>query len=129
MSPIVQPIAVEQPFKIELKPLPLKGTIDIETKPMIRDLKTTTKMWGAARASEEIQPVFYSLAYTVIQKKDVIFCYDVLTHNGKHKPFYINCNSRDYRILFTKIQLFLDALKKGVFLPTLRTNWWCSERF
>ena len=64
VAPIINPIAVEERFEIDIGlPLNLAGIMDYQEKPIVGDLKTTKMKWPEGRIDVEIQPSLYSFVH------------------------------------------------------------------
>ena len=139
VAPKIQPIAVEQKFLIKVQdlPLPLAGTMDYQEKPLVGDIKTSTRTWAKDREKKEIQPIFYSLVHENEKGVRPTFRYDVLiARRGKNGPtstdyqeLTVNPTDNDYMALFFKLRLVCDMIEKGIFVPANPTSWWCDEKW
>ena len=139
VSPHLNPVEVEKKFKVQVPGItrPLAGRMDIDEHYRLGDLKTSGKKWVAGRAQEEIQPTFYTYVHEAETGIRPIFDYHILiARRGKYgpttqdyQPIHLEITDRDYRALKAKLQIFEDALQKGVFLPALPTSWWCSSKW
>lgn len=132
-APSVQPTAVERRFKIDVGlELPILGYIDLEEVGVVRDLKITGKSWNQQAVDNNLQPVFYSLAYEkeTGERPDFFMHYIVvLKTKTKHDPFYTRAKTGQYEALFHMIEQFIHMLKAGVFLPSDPSNWWCDPKW
>lgn len=140
VAPGINPVAVER--KIVIKPqdsdLVIHGTMDLvhadpDGGEHIRDTKTSTKspnknaaetsqqfdMYGLLRTAETGKlPVGYGLDYLVRTpaKKDL-----------KYVPLTTTRTAEDLQTMVARINVAVDAVKKGVFVPTSPDNWRCSR--
>lgn len=138
VAPSVQPIAVEEPFKIDIGlPLLLDGVMDYQEKPLVGDLKTTSMKWAEGRINQEIQPTFYSFVHEKEKGIRPEFVYHILiARRGKTGPTSeelqeqrLTPTDQHYQALMAKLMLFVQMLQKGVFMPANPTSWWCNEKW
>lgn len=140
VAPRLNPVEVEKPFNIDIGlDLNLAGRMDYQDKPLVGDLKTTTRAWPKGRARNEIQPVFYSFVHEEETGIRPEFRYDILIarRNKDGKPtsedyqeeIVMMATDKDYKALLAKFKLFVDLLKAGVFPPCNPTDWVCSEKW
>lgn len=138
VAPEVKPVAVEEPFVINVGlSLPLGGIMDYQETARVSDLKTSSKVWPVNRINEEIQPVFYSLVHELERGVRPEFVYHVLiASRGKsgptsedHQPLSMTATDAQYRALMAKIQTFLKMVGSGLFPPANPTSWWCGEKW
>jgi hypothetical protein len=137
IAPEIKPKAVEEPFKIDIGlELPLAGTIDIEQESKVDDLKTSAKKWAEGQIEKEIQPVLYSLAHEKITSKRPLFKYHIMiARRGKdgnatsagYDSQSIMCTDDHYSALISKMVVFIEMIKKGVFPPANPSSWWCDK--
>lgn len=133
----INPIAIEEPFELDIGlELPLAGTMDYQEKPEIGDLKTTSMKWQTDRIDKEIQPILYSYVHEKIFGVRPIFKYHILIArrnklgeptSEEYQPLEKKPSNNDYLALYTKIQMFINMLKAGIFMSANPTSWWCSE--
>jgi len=139
VAPEIEPVSVEDPFEIDVGlPLNLAGTVDIQRKRIINDLKTTSMKWPEDRIKNEIQPIFYSFVKEYIEKERPEFRYDILiARRGKdgnptsedYQPLKLTATDKDYNALFAKISVFLKMLEAGIFPPCNPSDWVCSPKW
>jgi len=140
VAPNLDPKLVEEPFLINLNlELPLAGTIDFVTvNNVLGDLKTSERSWSSTRAQEEIQPIFYSLAYEHLYGTRPRFLYFILLarrdkdgapSSETWQVEDVEVLDKHYAALLAKISLMIRMLRAAVFPPALPTSWWCSERW
>ena len=134
----IHPIAVEEPFKIDIGlPLLLSGVMDYQEKPLVGDLKTTTMKWPEGRINQEIQPTFYSFVHEKEKGVRPEFVYHILiARRGKTGPTREELQEQrliptdqHYQALMAKLMLFVQMLQKGVFMPANPTSWWCNKKW
>jgi len=141
VAPAVHPIGVER--KITVKPknsdLVIHGTIDLIDQTavgeVIRDLKTTEKSPNARAADESQQLSMYALIRQAevgrLPKKLTL---DFLVRTPvkkkmKHVPLDTTRDAEDVRTMVSRINTAVEAVKRGIFVPTNPESWWCSAQF
>jgi len=134
VSPSIQPIEVERKFVIDVGlAMPLSGIMDIQRHRKIDDLKTSSRKWPDDRIKTEIQPIFYSLAHEMETGIRPQFNYRILNINkggdAKLQVQSITAEEKHYRALFAKIQVMIDMIQSGTYMPANPTAWWCSEKW
>jgi hypothetical protein len=134
VAPDIQPIEVERKFNIDIGlDLPLLGYMDIESKAVINDLKTTARKKGPNSINEEIQPDFYSLVRLKETGEKVTFRFNYLitrkSGNDEAQAQSKISSQRDFAALIAKMKNFCEFLKAGVFMPANPMSWWCDERY
>lgn len=133
VAPEINPIEVERSFLLDIGlSLPIAGRIDYEQSGNVNDLKTTTKSWSKGRINKEIQPVFYSIAHDYEFGQRPLFRYHVmvaLKRQAKHQIQTRICSSADYQALISRIEIFINMLNAGVFLPAEVGAWVCSPKW
>lgn len=137
IAPEIKPKAVEEPFKLDVGlDLPFAGTIDIEREARVDDLKTAAKTWAKGQIEKEIQPILYSYVFEKITSQKPVFKYHIMiARRGKegnvtsagYDSQEIICFDSHYSSLFHCARLFIDMLKKGVFMPANPSSWWCDK--
>ncbi|MFH1953134.1 MAG: PD-(D/E)XK nuclease family protein [Pseudomonadota bacterium] len=133
----IRPISIEEPFNLDVGlALPLAGTMDYQEKPEVGDLKSTATKWPADRIDKEIQPVLYSYVHEKTQGVRPVFKYHVLIArrnkdgdptSEEYQPLEKKPTDNDYKALFAKLQIFINMLKAGIFVPANPTSWWCGQ--
>lgn len=138
VAPKLQPIAVEEKFKIDVGlPLLLAGMMDYQDLPIVGDLKTTSKKWAEGQIKQEIQPIFYSFVHEHEKGIRPKFIYHILiARRGKKGPTSEELQEQEiiptdnaYKSLFAKLRLFCEMIKKGVFMPANPSSWWCTPKW
>ncbi|MCP3967530.1 MAG: PD-(D/E)XK nuclease family protein [Lentisphaerae bacterium] len=139
VAPQINPIAVEQSFKIDIGlDLPIAGRIDYQEQPIIGDLKTAARAWPKGKIFQELQPIFYSLAHEKLVGIRPEFVYNILIapRNKEGKPTTAKYDEQrrvvtdqDYQMLIARIKVFLKMLKAGIFLPADPSGWICSSKW
>lgn len=157
ITPIVRPIAVEQKISvtpkgrdytvstvIDLVDLHVKNPFGDSNDPenqqeIVRDLKTKKTPPKKNEAEESQQLTFQALGRLAHTKKlPEKFSLDVLwltaqKKQQKHEFLYTERTMDDIKTLLRRIDLAVEAVNKGVFLPASSAGgsrpWWCSERF
>jgi hypothetical protein len=133
VAPQVQPIAIEEPFSIDVGlPLLLDGRIDYQEDKTVHDLKSTGKSWSKDQIQKEIQPVFYSFVHEHERGVRPRFIYHILVAlktQEKLQEQEIIPTDNHYRALFAKLQMFCKMIQTGTFLPANPSSWWCTEKW
>lgn len=123
--------------KIELRvpgvPIPVIGYIDITTDDGVPgDFKTSSKSWGADKATGSLQTLFYLAALNQLGEpvKDGRFRHYVFIKNKTPKVQVIEHvhNMKEMFFLFRVIKNVWDAINLGAF-PENPTTWRCSGDF
>jgi len=140
LAPTIQPLQVEWPWTLDL-PEPyqdwsLAGTIDlIEVEGRVRDLKTAAKSPSRQAVQSSDQLTAYALAYQKMVQPDSSVIDVALDHliDLKQGPRAATQHDvrtvDDFRVLLARVAAAIDSIRKGVFLPARRTDWWCSRRW
>jgi hypothetical protein len=146
LAPKIEPIAIEQAFKIELPQLDhdLVGVLDIETPTHVRDTKTKGRApsWDAARRSTQL--VAYHLHTRLAgphipidqgglepYREPKAVALDFLVK--KRFPEVVTVEAQPTpaeHIAFVKrVELTSKAIGAGIFRPTNPDNWCCTEKW
>jgi len=138
IAPDIEPIAIEEPFVIELKdyPIDLAGRIDCREVGIVRDTKTAART-PKPELAKSLQMAMYSMARKVIDgeypdkvaldylvklKTPKAVTIEALPHDGWIKPLR-------YRIeRFVEI---VDAVKSGkqALTPANPDDWACTKKY
>lgn len=132
LAPIIQPVSVERYFEVDLAGYcTLAGTIDVEEKGRVRDTKTAAKAPSQGDADTSEQLTVYSLARRIEGTLPGDVCLDALVKTAKPKAVTIHSTrtDADLEMQLRRIEVAVDVIERGVFLPTDPSNWWCSARF
>ena len=139
IAPAITPIGVER--RIRVKPrnsdLEITGTIDlIDQRPegeAIRDLKTSEKSPNLTAAETSQQLTMYAMirmAETGRLPAWLALDYAVRTpkkHETKHVELRTTRDAGDIHALVNRINVGVEAVKRGVFMPANPTWWGCSK--
>lgn len=133
LMPDLQPAIVEQPVAVTLpkQSFDLGGRIDLITKQShIIDAKTSKKRWTQQQADTEYQATHYwILAGAALESAPRAFCYDILLIKKRGNDAYRLPTQRtnaDVAALIERYKSMEQAIRKGMFVPSHRSNWWCS---
>lgn len=133
IAPGIQPVAVEEPFRtnIEGLPVPLAGTIDIETDGQIEDLKTAGKRWPDGKERSEVQGMLYSYAFQKRTGQRPKFVYRVILSGKRIEGQTLSFvpTNNDYKRMLLTVKRFWQMIEKGVFMPAAPGAWWCSPKW
>lgn len=133
-APLIQPVAVEQTFDVHFDgPFPkLTGIMDrIDEDEAIAEVKFVSKAPPADDIITDIQLTIYELGYRAQHgrpPKKLRKQWAVSTKVPKTV-----CQEVDHRDddtitrLMWRLQVALEALEKGVFIPAPHGAWWCSS--
>lgn len=141
LAPTITPVAVER--RIEVKPrdsdITIHGTLDLVSSEAngehIRDLKTTEKSPSADSADRSQQLTMYAmirLAEKGVLPAGLTLDYLVRTPakaERKHVPLHTTRDRADVASMVNRINTAVEAVKRGVFMPTNPENWWCSRQW
>ena len=141
VAPAITPVGVER--KIIVKPkdsdLEINGVIDlIDATPageVIRDLKTAEKSPVKSAAEDSMQLSFYAMirqAEVGHLPKELALDYLVRTpskHERKHVPLVTTRGPEDVASLVHRINVAVEAVKKGIFVPASPDAWYCSRAY
>lgn len=141
LAPQITPVAVER--KIEVKPrdsdITIHGTLDlVSAEPAgeyVRDLKTSEKSPSGDAAEKSQQLTMYAmvrLAEKGALPAGLTLDYLVRTParaERKHVPLHTTRDQADVAAMVNRINTAVEAVKRGVFVPTNPENWWCSKQW
>lgn len=134
-APLIQPKMVEERLRITLNDeIDLLGILDtIDDKNAVIDTKSSSKKMYQAQIDNSIQMTIYSLTFRALFGKEpsAIFI-DNLIHKKKEDEFnrlQTVRTTEDYKVLINRINIFLKALKTGIFTPAPQDAWHCDERY
>jgi hypothetical protein len=146
VAPFVDPVAVER--KIEVRPkdsdIVVSGIMDLITRgfdskgvPLeeVRDQKTTERSPAKDAAHKSQQLTFYAmLRLAEVGQMPRTQVLDYIVHSPKtgwtkHVPLQTHRTAGDIHALVERLNAAVEAVEKGVFLPTHPDNWYCSERW
>lgn len=135
VAPKYQPQFVEEKQLLEVPEashnlLIMLDVADIEG--IIADVKTSKKKINQQAIDEDEQLTFYSLVYTAKTGK-LPKAVRLERLIEKKIPEYQMLESmrtmKDLRVIVNRINVMLNGLKKGSFIPCQSTAWWCDERY
>lgn len=143
VAPEMNPVGVER--RITVKPqdsqLTIHGTMDLITQDIdtgeedIDDTKTSEKSPPRGIAETSQQLTMYAMlrwAETGALPRRLTLHYMVRTPKReqlRHVPLHTTRSMDDVRALVHRLDRAVEAVKRGVFLPTDPGNWWCSPRW
>ncbi len=141
VAPTVRPIAVEE--RMTVRPaqsdLVIHGIVDlVDLTPdgdVIRDCKTAEKSPAQNAAETSSQLSMYSLLWfsdTGILPKRLTL--DTLVRTParaekKHVQLHTTRDLADHAVLVQRLNVAVETVKRGVFLPAPMDSWRCSARF
>lgn len=147
LAPRIKPVAVER--KIEVKPrdsdITIHGTIDLISDEIagpagpageyVRDLKTSEKSPSSETAEKSQQLTMYAMVR--LAEKGALpagFTLDYLVRTPakaerKYVPLHTTRDRDDVSALVNRINTAVEAVKRGVFMPTNPENWWCAPQW
>jgi hypothetical protein len=138
VAPSIRPIGVER--KIVVAPndsdLEISGTIDLidqtPTGEVIRDLKTSEKSPPPSTAETSQQLTMYGLLRVAeVGRIPEKFSLDYLVrtpvkNEKKHVVLDTTRDRSDLQALINRINMAVEAVKRGVFMPAPPDAWYCS---
>lgn len=138
VAPGVVPVAVER--RIEVKPkdsdLVIAGTIDlvaeVEGGEAIRDTKTSEKSPNREAAENSQQLTMYAmLRLADVGSLPKVLALDHLVRTParaerKHVVQETTRDAADVGALVNRLNTAVEAVKRGVFVPTAPDSWWCA---
>lgn len=142
VAPAVDPVGIER--KITVKPkdsdLVIHGTLDlIDRTPSggesIRDLKTAEKSPPSDAADKSQQFTLYGLIRMAeIGALPEVFTLDTLVRTPvraekKHVVLHTTRDADDVGALVNRINLAVEAVKRGIFVPADPSDWRCSKAY
>jgi hypothetical protein len=104
----------------------------IDSSGFVRDLKTTTRTWGADDIRTDHQLAAYGLAYRVEFGKDPAgFSFDFLVAPGSGDSAYLRIKNttrtaKDY-VAFLKKASYVWKMVNAEIFPPASKGWWCSQ--
>lgn len=135
-APSLTPTHVERQFVIELAgyPTDLAGCIDVqEGTACIRDTKTSKKSPSADTAEESDQLSMYAMAVRALDGRfpdRVALDYLVdLKREQKVVTLESTRTADDCAPLLRRVEIAVEAIEKGVFVPARQSDWWCNKRY
>ena len=142
VAPAVEPIGIERHIIVTPKDsdLVIHGTIDlIDRTPTggesIRDLKTAEKSPPGNAADTSQQFTLYGLIRMAeVGALPEVFTLDTLVRTPvraekKHVVLHTTRDAADVGALVNRINLAVEAVKKGVFVPADPSDWRCSKTY
>lgn len=143
VAPYLDPLYVER--KIVVEPadadVSIVGVIDLGTvgndgEETVWDAKTGTKKPSQNAAHESDQLTMYSLLRTLETgklPKNVGLNYIVAEPKAHSSVYSVTLQSKrteaDHRVMVSRLNNAIDAVKKGVFLANGPGNWWCGPKW
>lgn len=132
LAPVIDPVAVEQEFRIVLDGFPydLLGYKDIVEPRRIRDTKTSSKTPPKDAAYTSLQLTLYHLD-SVIRGDDVTVALDYLVSTKTPKAVTLSScrNEQDHRKLLARVETAARVIEAGAFAPAAPDAWCCSPRW
>ncbi|QDP51261.1 MAG: hypothetical protein Unbinned7913contig1002_16 [Prokaryotic dsDNA virus sp.] len=137
LAPVINPVSedhVEKKFVIEVpgQEYNLAGTLDVEEKDAIRDLKTAKKTPNDSVAHSSDQLSMYALsmfAETGLLPKKLALDYLVNLKTPKIKTLETTRTKADLQIFLRRIEVSIRLIKSGIFIPCNSDNWCCDVRY
>ena len=139
VAPVIEPIGVER--HIIVKPrdsdLTIHGTLDLVASTphgeAVHDLKTSEKSPNKSAADTSQQLSMYALlrlAEVGQLPAHLILDYLVRTPARQEKKHVVLETTRtrdDMQAMVNRLNVAVDAVNKGVFIPADQSSWWCSK--
>lgn len=130
-----QPVATEKQFRVVLPKAShdLVGVIDlVDEMDRVVDLKSRKARESQGTADRSLQLTAYSAAHRIEHGTEPFeLRLDVLVKTKKPYRQVLQTfrTLADYKALVNRVNVMLNAIKKGVFLPATSGAWWCSDTF
>ena len=134
-APLIAPVAVESEGELQTGIRPIRYRIDIETEKGIKETKTGARTPPKDRADLDDQLTMYSLVYYSRHKKmpeDLSMDFLLLPSTKLGYRALTQETSRTRAQLesfLLRVETAVKLLDSGVFMPTDRSNWWCSPKW
>lgn len=129
ICPGVQPVGVEQEFKLRWGNHILHGFMDVvDEKALVRDTKTTRKSPAENIAHNSQQLTLYAIAYkTLYGRLPEKLSLDYVVMNGKTKTVICETTrtQEDLKKFLMRLQRVINGIQAGVFLPPSEA-WACA---
>lgn len=136
VAPGIQPMTVQENFKIETEHYDLGGTFDYtDIHGYLGDIKTASP----TRAKQHVvngasQPAMYTYAYTALRGTPPKgFKFDIMTRVTNGSPQYIPIlgvvTQADQEFFFQTVNAVHKAIQAGVAVPAPEGSWWCSKKW
>lgn len=133
VAPLIIPKEIELGFEFPCEKHKITGRIDIiDVQDALRDTKTASRRKNQKEVDASDQLTFYALAHEYLfgkPPKKIIMDTLVCTKVAKYDPIITKRSHDDITILIRRIYAAFDGMKKGVYLPTNPTNWWCDPKW
>lgn len=130
-APKIQPISVQEGFRIETEEYALGGTLDLtDENKIIRDTKTSKMSYQEDAVSDSLQATMYDFAYeTKHGEKANGFAYDVITKTKVPKyqeiKGVVTLGQRER--MFESISIMHKQIYRGEYQYAPEGAWWCSK--
>ena len=138
VAPLIEPIAAEERFVIELKdsPIDLAGQFDIRENVGIRDTKTAAPS-RAPKTAKTVQMAIYSMAHQILyEKMPERVVLDGLIKTRVPKVVMVEAKPDDSWMLPVRNRIYravelIESVKAGTgqFTPAQPEDWCCSEKW
>jgi hypothetical protein len=135
-APQIEPTAIQRRWRVELDGYPqdLVGVIDIqEGLKAVRDTKTAAKTPPKTIADTDDQLTAYALALRVLEGKApgrVALDYLVDLKTGPKAPVFESVRDDvDFQTFLNRLEIAMEAIEKGVFIPANPNDWQCSRKW
>ncbi len=135
LAPSIEPMYVERAWSVALPgyPVDLVGTLDVQERRSVRDLKTAGKSPPKNAAALSDQLTAYALAVRVVDgtaPQHVVLDHLVDLASG---PKVVTLTSgrtpADFKVFLARVEQACRVIEKGVFTPARQTDWACSRKF
>lgn len=130
-APRIQPVSVQEGFRIETEEYALGGTLDLtDENEIIRDTKTSKMSYQEDAVTDSIQATMYDYAHetkTGIKAKG--FAFDVITKTKVPKYQEVKGEVSDFQRerMFETISIMNKQIERGEFQYAPEGGWWCSK--
>ncbi|MDH4178914.1 MAG: PD-(D/E)XK nuclease family protein [Armatimonadota bacterium] len=136
IAPLARPTHVEQGFTVNFQGgyPPLIGYLDrIDDHTIIADVKHVAKSPSQGAIDSDMQMTVYDLGFrTAFGRTPTALVRECAVATKTPKTVVQRCEARSPQAinhLLCRIEAFLDAMQKGVFLPADNGHWCCSPKW
>ena len=133
-SPKIQPLAVQDAFKIETSAgYNLGGTMDlVDENRVIRDTKTSKANYAEDALDDNLQATMYDFAYQAKYKEKATgFAFDVITKHvtPRYQEVKGQISSAQTERMFESINIMHSQIERGEFQYAPEGQWYCSKEW
>lgn len=135
-APIIQPVSVEQTIEADFpsKGFKLHGTLDLkDTRQVVVDIKSSVRKRSKGDQHKDFQLTMYSALDFTLHKKmpagaELVVLVDKKS-GAEVQVLPTTRTAQDFEAWFRYIETVHNGIRKGVFPPADKSNWWCSPKW